>query len=145
MWVVWVCLEGWRSRLLELRVRVVSPEEEMGHASPMHKSPFYCSKTISHSLRLSKSRTNLLEAMNQHWSSNSRENFSCPKNKIPLLSGDVAPGLGSFSVSTPLSHAEGHFAKQTASWKAASLRVSNTSNADLAASQAVNPFIHWLP
>lgn len=79
--------------------RVESPEEEMGHASLMPKSPFYCSKAISHSLWFTKSRTNLLEAMNQHWSSNSRENFSCPKTKIPQFSGDVAPGLGSFSVS----------------------------------------------
>lgn len=37
--------------------RFESPEEEMGHASPMHKSPFYCSKTISHNLCFTKSRT----------------------------------------------------------------------------------------
>lgn len=54
--------------------------------------------------------------------------------------------LGSlFSLSSapsPLSRAEGHFAMRITSWKGSSPSVSNLRNADLAASQAVNPLIN---
>lgn len=88
-----------------------SPEEEMGHASPMHKSPFYCSKTISHNLCFTKSRTYLLEAMNQHWFSNNRE-FFLPQNQDSSALRGCGTWAGIFfCLSTPLSYAEGHFAK----------------------------------
>lgn len=82
--------------------------------------------------------------MKQPWphdNKNQPGEFILPQTKRLPLTENVGPGLGSFFfffVSPPsaLSHAKGHFPVLTASWKAA--RLSNLSNAGLAAGQAVS-------
>lgn len=79
--------------------------------------------------------------MKQPWphdNKNQPGEFILPQTKRLPLTENVGPGLGSLFLCVPsaLSHAKGHFPVPTASWKAA--RLSNLSNAGLAAGQAVS-------